>query len=90
MTRFLGLAALGLAFAVSPAMAQTVCDRESRVVLDRVQPNEPADRLEAHTPDDITVSRFLVIPTDDCDFGPQAGDMQLVQTQPPEGDDALN
>ncbi|MFP4538244.1 MAG: hypothetical protein ACLFPA_08070 [Dichotomicrobium sp.] len=85
MTRLLGLAALGLAFAVSPVMAQTTCEREGRVVLDRAQPNEPADRLEANTPDDITVSRFLVIPTDDCNFGPQASDMQLVQTETQDG-----
>lgn len=90
MTRLLGLAALGLAFAASPVMAQTTCEPEGRVVLDRAQPNEPADPLEANGPDRIIVSRFLVIPTEDCNFGPQASDMQLVQTQTQPQSGSLN
>jgi len=90
MSRYLALTAAALVFAVSPAMAQTACEQESRVILDRSQPNESADKLASNTRDQIIVSRFLVIPTENCNLGPQQPNMQLVQGQQQPEDTGLN
>ena len=83
MTRFsafAALAAIALAPFATPALAQEACDPESRVVLDRAQPNEDVSELETSNRDRIIVSRFLNLRTDNC--GPQQTDQtQIVQMQ---------
>lgn len=84
MIRLFALAAIALAPFATPALAQQApetCDRESRVILDRAQPNESVDVTEKDTPQDIIVSRFLVVPTDNCGPAQQETQMQVVQTE---------
>jgi len=84
MIRFFALAAIAFAPFATPALAQQApetCDRTSRVVLDRAQPNESVDVTEKDTPQEIIVSRFLVVPTDNCGPAQQETQMQVVQTQ---------
>jgi len=80
MIKFVALAAVALAPFATPALAQQQCYPESRVVLDRAQPQEDVSQLERNTDEDIIVSRFVNLRVDNC--GPQQGaQMQIVQTQ---------
>ncbi len=90
MIRYFALAAIALAPLAMPAFAQETCQRESRVILDRAQPNESVDVTEMDTPQDIIVSRFLVLRTDNCGPAQQETQMQLVQTQQQEQQSATN
>jgi len=78
--KFAALAVIALAPFATPALAQQECDPESRVMLDRAQPQEDVSQLERNTSDDIVVSRFVNLRVDNC--GPEQGSqMQIVQTQ---------
>lgn len=84
MIRLFALAAIALAPFATPALAQQApetCDRESRVILDRAQPNESADVTEKDSPQEIIVSRFLVLRTDNCGPAQAETQMQVVQQQ---------
>jgi hypothetical protein len=89
MTRLFALAAIALAPFATPALAQQECDPESRVVLDRAQPNEEVSELDIGNRDRIIVSRFLNLRVDNC--GPQQGtQMQVVQTQEQQQQSVMN
>lgn len=90
MVRFFALAAIALAPFATPALAQETCQIESRVILDRVQPSESLEPTDKGTPQDIIVSRFLNVRTDNCGPAQQQTQMQLVQTQQQAQQNATN
>lgn len=70
MTKWLGLSAAALVLAgASPAFAQMDCEREARVVINKLHPTVSADPLAENTPEAIRVTNYTTLGYVACKTG---------------------
>lgn len=70
MNKTLALSVAAIALAAStPAFAQMDCEREARVMVNKMHSDEAPDITEENTPGAIRVTRFTLLGYDACKAG---------------------